>query len=234
MTRAILCLLVLAGLLATAASAEPRPAIEGTGDCAGVFGRYLASLRDGKATVISAAPFPGGQTADAATGDSSPAPGPIWRMMIPGFAPEPTGCVAFDKDLFTWPGDLATYVEYLLRELLLPAQQLDPTLRTLAVRDRTVRLAVERAHRDAAVLSGPEGAMLGYGSLDDEERYFFLAVLPGDEDTMLVRILRNQGQAFGERATTPIGFVLLRGDAWVESPAGPGFRLRRLIGPDAP
>jgi hypothetical protein len=227
MIRESTCLLTLAVLLSTAAGAATRPAIDGSGDCAGVSGRYLASLRNGSATVVSAAPFPGGKP--GAAGDPAPSPGTTWRTTIPGFAPEASGCVAFDKDLFTWPGDLATYVEYLIRELLLPAQQLDPELATLAVRDRTVRLAVERAQRDQAVLSGPEGAMLGYGALADEERYFFIVVLLGDGDTALVRILRNRGQPFGERATTPIGFALLRGDAWVDSAAGPGFRLRRLI-----
>lgn len=220
---------LLALLAAPPAATAQRPSLDGAGPCAGVSGRYLTALEGGTATVLSAAEFPGGQPVSVDdVGVVSPSGG-LWRFRVPGFVAGASGCVAFDKDLFTWPGDLATYVQYLVRELLLPAQALDPMLATLAVRDRTVRLEVQRPERDTAVLVGPEGAMLGYGKLDDPERYFFLPVLLGEGDSALVRILRNQGDPFGERATDAIGIALLRGDEWVASDAGPGFRLRRLV-----
>jgi hypothetical protein len=225
MSRSLAVLLL--AVLPTAQAAAQRPALDGAGTCAGVAGRYLATLTDGRATVLSAAEFPGGgPVSESEAGVASPTGG-LWRFSVPGFAPDATGCVAFDKDRFTWPGDLATYVQYLIRELLLPAQALDPGLRTLTVRDRTVRLEVQRPERDAAILSGPEGAMLGYGKLDDPERFFFLPVLLGEGENALVRIFRNQGEPFGERATAAIGTVLLRGGEWATSEAGPGFRLRR-------
>jgi hypothetical protein len=224
MKQAALLLLLLAPLPAAA----QRPALEGSGDCAGVTGRYLASLAGGTATVLSAAEFPGGRAVSPADlGIPSPT-GALWRMTVPGFVAQASGCLAFDKDRFTWPGDLATYVQYLVRELLVPAQQLDPALRTLTVRERTVRLEVQRAQQDTAVIAGPEGAMLGYGRLDDPERYFFLPVLLDDGDTVLVRILRNQGAPFGEHATLALGVVLLRGGDWAATDLGPGFRLRRV------
>lgn len=210
------------------AQENTRPRLQGAGVCSGVSGSYLALISGGTATVLSGAPFPGGRASNLRDDALSGHQAALWTMTISELPVEVGGCVAFDKDRFTWASDLATYVAYLVRDLLLPAQQLDPSYRILAIGQRTIQLEVARPGADTALLGGPEGAMLGYGRLADPERFFFLPVIVGHEEALLVRIFRNRGEPFGERATEAIGRALVRRGAVTSTDTVPAFELRWL------
>lgn len=240
--------LALVGLPATAQDPAARPALDLRAEflgCPGVRGRYVVLLEPGKgALVLSTAAFPGGRAAGSATGgrfqaavagygavDVALAPeGEVWALHGRGVDAGVTGCLAFDKDRFTWESDLLTYVRYLAEELLAPAHAWDPAITSLVVGTRTVRLEVTRPGRDMAVLEGVEGGMLGYGSLSDPVRYFVLpTVLGGPEPAVLARVLVNRGAAFEAGATTEIATALVPADGTpVTTPSDPAFSLRLL------
>lgn len=233
----------LAGAIRLDAQIRPPVAIEGVAGCEGTHGRYVAWLRGADpGLVISSAEFPGARrvTLDERGGLGEADPGltslvvtgadAAWALRLPAPPASPEGCLAFDKNRFTWEGDLVSYVRY-LGSLLVEAQGLDPSVRTLAVRQRTVALEVGPAGGATKVrLSGPEGAMQGLGRWSDPTRHFFLPVVVGPGDLVLVRILRNRGEAFGPRSTEAVGAVLLssNGEA-VLSSTDPVFELR-LVG----
>jgi hypothetical protein len=90
-------------------------------------------------------------------------------------------------------------------------------------------MEVSRPGQDRALLEGPEGAMLGYGRTTDLERYFFIPILLGGQgDSVLVRVLRNEGSGFAAKATQPIGWALIEGDEPVTSDTEPQFEIRVL------
>lgn len=236
-------LAVMTILFAAPVVAE-RPPIEITDGsrCATVAARYVALLEDdGNVLVLSAAPFPGshvvplseeralvepisGHPEVGVSGDAAQVHGLEGREISSGVS----GCIGFDKDRFTWASDLLTYVSY-LAGLLREAQRLDPAQRSLVVSDRTVKIEVRRPGGDFAVLEGVEGSMLGFGRPTDAQRYFLVPVLLGPTgDAMLVHVLRNEGAAFGERATGHFAWVLLTGDEATSTATDPPLTIRRL------
>jgi hypothetical protein len=237
----------LAPMPAPAQDAD-RPALDLRAEylgCPGVRGRYVALVEPGRgALVLSGHEFPGAAEAGSATGgrfqttvagygavDVALAPeGLIWALHDRALGADFAGCLAFDKDRFTWESDLLTYVRYLAEELLLPANRWDPAISSLAVGTRTVRLEVSRPGRDMAVLEGVEGGMLGYGSVSDPVRYFVLpTILGGADPAVLVRILVNRGSAFEPGATTELATALVPPDGTpVTAASDPVFTLRLL------
>lgn len=239
-----LLLAALASLAVPLAGAErPRLAILDDVECAGLSGRYVALLDSERgAVVLSAAAFPGGKVAGKTSGSSFTSQvggfdnvrlgleagtpdGSVWALQDRSLQTA-RGCVAFDKDQFTWASDLLTYVRY-LAGLLAEAQRLDPARAGFWVGDRTVRLAVSRPGVDRATLAGPEGAMLGYGSAGAPERWVFVPVpLGASGDTVLLRVLRSEGEAMGAKPMQHLGSVLLRGDQEVTTTTEPAFVVR--------
>lgn len=237
------CLILIAGGR-LGAGERSAVTIAGAPGCEGTSGRYVAWLRGSEpGLVISSAEFPAarsvplderGALGEAAPGLVQPSAkpltitgaDPVWVLGLPAEVATLEGCIAFDKDRFTWEGDLVSYVRY-LAGLLAAAQEIDPAVRTLTVGRRTVALEVGQADGRRVRLRGPVGAMQGLGRWSDPVRHFFLPVLVGPgEDRVLVRILRNQGEPFGSRSTEGIGWVLLAGDESVVSPTEPAFEVR--------
>ncbi|MEZ5333128.1 MAG: hypothetical protein R2991_14015 [Thermoanaerobaculia bacterium] len=249
--RAAIAIVLLGGALLPALAAQPgasRPAIDLKAEylgCPGVRGRYVVLLEPGRGgVVLSGGEFPGAQRVGAAAGgrfqgavsgygtvDVALAPdGEIWALPDRTLDAGLSGCLAFDKDQFTWQSDLLTYVRYLADELLVPANRWDPAITSLAVGTRTVRLEVTRPGRDTAVLEGVEGGMLGYGATTDPVRYFVLpTVLGGAAPPVLARILINRGTAFEAGATTELATALVPADGTpVTTASDPVFTLRLL------
>jgi hypothetical protein len=236
------CLAALGAGRTLGADGRPPLTIAGVPGCEGTSGRYVAWLRGSEpGLVLSSETFPGarrvalddrGGLADASV---VPAPGLVvsgardaWGLRVLAAPGTPEGCLGFDKDRFTWEGDLVSYVRY-LGGLLAAARDLDATVTTLEVRQRTVTLAVAEVGGPRRVrLQGPEGAMQGLGRWTDPVRHFFLPVLVGPgEGRVLVRILRNQGDAFGARSTEGLGWVLLSaGGEPAISTTEPAFEVR--------
>ncbi|HVS16712.1 MAG TPA: hypothetical protein VMV46_22595 [Thermoanaerobaculia bacterium] len=222
------------------AADRPPVAVDGVPGCADISGRYVAWLRGSEVGLVaSSAEFPAAQRVPLdERGALSAAPGfaqsltvagadVVWTLRLGAAPGAPEGCLAFDKDRFTWEGDLVSYVRY-LGGLLAAAQGLDPSVRTLSVRHRNVALEVGEAGGPKVRLEGPEAAMQGLGRWTDPVRHFFLPVLVGPgEERVLVRILRNQGDPFGARSTEGIGWVLLSpgGEPGI-SATEPAFELR--------
>lgn len=213
--------------------------------CPGVRGRYTVLLEPGRGgLVLSRSEFPGAKHVGVAAGgrlqaavggygtlDVALAPdGDVWALPDRSLEAGLSGCLAFDKDQFTWKSDLLTYVRYLADELLVPANRWDPAITSLAVGTRTVRLEVTRPERDTAVLEGVEGGMLGYGATTDPVRYFVLPTVLGDSDPpVLARILVNRGTAFEAGATTELATALVPADGTsVTTASDPAFTLRLL------
>jgi hypothetical protein len=240
----------LASAGAPAAAQRPRLAILDDVECAGLSGRYVALLDpEHGGVVFSAASFPGGRAAGKTAGaaftgsaggfenvrlglEAGAPDGTIWALQDRHLT-SARGCVAFDKDHFTWASDLLTYVRY-LAGLLTEAQRLDPARNGLWVGQRTVRLAVSRPGVDRATLAGPEGAMLGYGSSAAPERYVFVPVPLGARgETVLLRVLRSEGEAFGAKPMQHLGWALVRRDEAVTTATEPAFVVQLLAVEDA-
>jgi hypothetical protein len=239
---------VLLGFLAAVAGASaqpprPRLAILDDVECAGLSGRFVALVdfeRGG--LVLSAARFPGGRSAGRSQDGSfaravagfesvrlgleAGAPdGDIWFTTDPTLT-QANGCVAFDKEHFTWESDLLTYTRY-LAGLLAEAQRIEPARTGLWVGERTVRLEVSRPGVDRATLAGPEGAMLGYGSLSAPERFVFVPVpLGAAGDRVLLRVLRSEGEAFGGKPMQHLGWTIVRRGEDVKAATEPPFVVR--------
>ena len=244
--QALVCLAASAAGAQDATSA--RPALDLRAEylgCPGVRGRYVVLIEpDRGGLVLSTREFPGGRRAGSAAAgrfqatvdgygalDLALAPeGEIWVLPDPALDAGISGCLAFDKDRFTWASDLLTYVRYLAEALLVPAHRWDPAITSLAVGTRTVRLEVTRPGRDTAVLEGVEGGMLGYGSLTDPVRYFVLpTILDGQDTPVLVRILVNRDHAFEAGATTELATALVPADGTpVTTATDPVFTVRLL------
>lgn len=234
-------------LLAQAAPAT-RPELDLRAEylgCPGVRGRYVVLTDPGRGgLVLSAREFPGahaiGSAAEGRLQATVPgygaidvalaSDGEVWGLADRALDAELAGCLAFDKDQFTWASDLLTYVRYLAEELLAPAHRWDPAITSLSVGTRTVRLEVTRPGRDTATLEGVEGGMLGYGSLSDPVRYFVLpTVLGGADPPVLVRVLVNRGTAFEAGATTELATALVPADGTpVTTASDPAFTLALL------
>ncbi|HUP22803.1 MAG TPA: hypothetical protein VNB06_07670 [Thermoanaerobaculia bacterium] len=212
-------------------------------ECAGVSGRYVVLLEPGRGgVVLSGARFPGarvaGRSADGTFAgtvagfenvrlglEATSPDGEVWALQDRSIA-EARGCLAFDKDRFTWESDLLTYVHYLV-DLLVEAQRLDPARSALWVGDRTVRLEVSRPGVDRATLVGPEGAMLGYGLASAPERFVFVPVPLGVRgETVLLRVLRSEGEAFGGKPMQHLGWALVHADEDATTPTQPAFVVR--------
>ena len=246
--------LVALSVLAFAATSSPpralaeierlRLAILDDVECAGLSGRYVVLLEPKRgALVLSAARFPDARTIGRSAGGSfagavegfgsvrlgleAAAPdGEIWALRDRHLGGA-HGCIAFDKDRFTWSSDLLTYVRY-LSGLLAEAQRIDSARGGLWVGTRTVQLDVSRPGVDRATLSGPEGAMLGYGSLATPERWVFVPVPLGTRgDTVLLRVLRSEGDAFGGgKPMQHLGWTLARAGEDVTTATDPAFVVR--------
>lgn len=169
--RLLLPLLLLSQAASSAFSAErPRLVVRDAGACGEVAGRYVALLEEHRGLVVSAGAFPDGSPIGTARGGKlagelrgygrvelsvEPEDEVYGIAFEPAASPAPVGCVAFDKDRFTWASDLLTYVRYLADELLAAAQKIDPSRASLEVRDRKVRIEVSRPGQAKRTLARP-------------------------------------------------------------------------------
>ncbi len=212
--------------------------------CGGLEGRYLARLyASGTVIVLSGAEFPGGRNVGAVesgalrvevdghggwTTEASPN-GPLWGILDPVLPPTDPACLAFrHRDRFTWASDLLTYVRYWTGEVLPAIRALDPSVNRLEISNRTVHLEVEQVDaRLGAVLTGVEAGMLGFGRIDDPERFLFVpVVLDEARRRVAVHVLRIRGAVFDERGTESLGWALADSSGASLTETTPRFRLR--------
>ncbi|MDH3522530.1 MAG: hypothetical protein OES32_03000 [Acidobacteriota bacterium] len=154
--------------------------------------------------------------------------GPLWGVVDRVLPATNPACLAFrHKDRFTWASDLSTYVRYWAGEVLPAIRALDPSVDRLEISDRTVRLEVEQPGVGRAVLAGVEGGMLGFGRLEDPERFLFLPVVLNEATgRVAVRVMRIRGTAFGQGGTETLGWALADASEPSVTETEPRFRLR--------
>ncbi|MEZ5332509.1 MAG: hypothetical protein R2991_10755 [Thermoanaerobaculia bacterium] len=106
--------------------------------------------------------------------------GEIWALPDRTLDAGLSGCLAFDKDQFTWQSDPADLRALSGRRAPRSRQPLESPGDHVAGSghpDRASRSA--RPGRDTAVIEGVEGGMLGYGATTDPVRYFVLPTVLG-------------------------------------------------------
>lgn len=228
-----LATLVFSLLMAGVVGATERPSLVLGDDpdrpgCSEVQGRYVALLVPGHgALVLSRAEFPGARVVgslsrgglevtvpgaggwDHAAADGE---GRVWGLFhrdgLQGSAP---GCVAFDKDRFTWSDDLLTYVRWVVEEayLSLPAPTREQAL-PLLVSDRPVVLRAGIEGRGSVELEGKEASTLAF-RLPDGDRTYLLQpfVIDGPGRILAVHVEATEGRVLGASEKRTIGRVLV-------------------------
>jgi hypothetical protein len=217
-------------------TAEPtRPRLEvadpGRG-CPGIAGAFVVLLDpDRGVLLLSGAPFPGGRSAADAVGGAltvATARGSwevprigaagtsqrVWAAAykLPGLAA--TGCVAFDRDLFSAEGDLVSYVRWLVADvfLQLPADE-RRAFPAFRLSDRRVRLAILQGDKAAIELSGREGSTLAF-RVTGETRTFLVTpfVLDPALPRVALRLAVTDQPYWQSAAKQPLGWQVASAD----------------------
>ena len=239
---------VLACVVATTWTVAPRAAAtenslrpeivvaDAAAGCPSAEGAFVAVLDSNRGMLLlSAAPFPGGQTAGEARGSSLTVslPGtspwvldrvgsragqiPLWGARYPFLSQSGNGCVGFDKHRWSAEGDLVTYLRWLVEEIYfeLPAQERSqrPGFR---FSDRQVSLRIERIGYGPMPLNGKEGSTLAC-RYQDGARIYLLMPFVLDEATqrIAVKVAYTDGEYFDTSQKAPLGWV-------IASPENPG------------
>jgi hypothetical protein len=227
---------ILSLLLPAVAGAANRPALSlrqpgPAFGCAEISGEFVLLLDSSGATLISAADFPGGrlvgridagrlklnrqvahQTSLQTDGDL-PAGTEVFGWRVPGVETQGHGgCIGFDHASFTWPGDLASYARWLVRDLYVPlAERGWLAGKRLHIGDRSVHLEVEPAGHRAVMLTSVEAGITGL-DLPDGRRYFFRPVLLGDASHAAVMVTRGKGKVYSSDGQELLALVQVRTD----------------------
>jgi hypothetical protein len=234
--RPKLCIVVGSLLILAAATAGAteglRPEIvvaDPAAGCPSAAGAFVVLLDPARGMLIlSGAPFPGGHPAGDARGGELEVvvPGvrgwrlerasseigqtPLWAARYPFLGAKGSGCVSFDRELWSSEGDLVTYARWLVEEvyLQLPAaeRQRRPDLR---LADRELSLRVEREGFGPVHLSGREGTTLACRYSDGPRLYLFMPFLLDEPaGRVAVQVAATEGSYFDTTAKTTLGWVV--------------------------
>jgi hypothetical protein len=183
--------------------------------------------------LLSAAEFPGGHVAGQANGSpmavplsdggqwwleqagSSSGPVQLWAARYPFLATSGRGCVAFDRDRWTWEGDLVTYLRWLVEEVYLDMPSEARGERPdLQMKEREVTIRVSREGYRDLHLTGKEGSTLACRYDDSGRLYLFMPfVLDELAERVAVKAMSTDGAYFDQEAKTTIGWVVTGPDA---------------------
>jgi hypothetical protein len=230
-----LSLFVLSTLLIAVAArgAVQRPPLSLGGDsspagCAGASGRYVALLVPGEGLlVLSRADFPGAVRVGAVSGGRLDArvagvgswtlavdgeEGPVWGLFDRlDLAGAPPGCIAFDKDRFTWEDDLLTYVRWIVQEAFLPLPRAirDGAL-PFVVSDRTVRIRAGFPGQGSIDLEGKEASTLAFRAPDGGPTYLLRPfVVDAAVRLLAVQVAVTDGAVLGPSDKQEIGTLVV-------------------------
>jgi hypothetical protein len=224
---------------AAATNGSLRPEIvvaDAAAGCPSAEGAFVAVFDSNRGMLLlSAAPFPGGQTAGDARGSSltvtlqgsSPwnldhvasrnGQVPLWGARYPFLSRSGSGCVGFDKHRWSSEGDLVTYLRWLVENIYLeiPAEERSPQS-GLRLSERQIRLRVERTGFAPMPLTGKEGSTLACRYADNSRMYLFMPfVLDAPKGRLAVRVSYTDGSYFDNADKPSLGWV-------IASPETPG------------
>lgn len=252
LARKLLAISILA-LLAPSPARTQTPALlelhdlSASFDCAAIQGQLILLLdRDG-ATLLSAVEFPGSSTvghfsSGAVTLDrpiagrtsypsnsALPEATAIYGWRVPGVDTEGhNGCIAFDQSRFTWPGDLASYARWLVRDIYLPLDERGWLPGgALHIGGRTIHIEVKPSGYKAVRLKSVEAGIIGL-DLPDGRRYFFRPVLLGDDFHAAVLVTRPKGKVYSADGQEVLALARISDQAPTPTASDPDFSIRLL------
>lgn len=243
-----LCIICLLTPIAAAAESRPTLGLQGLGSvfgCAEISGHFVLLLDAQRATLLSATEFPGGRRvgriaagrlaleqpiggqAGLQTDGNLPDGTTIFGWRVPGVETHgKTGCIAFEQSRFTWPGDLASYVRWLVRDLYLPvAERGWLASKALHVGSRSIRMEIQPVGYRTVTLSSVEAGLTGL-DLPNGERYFFRPVLLGDTSHAAVLVTHGKGKVYSADGQELMALVQIRTDAPTHTATDPDFAIR--------
>jgi len=242
------CILCLSTPAATNAADRPALGLQGLGSafgCAEISGHFVLLLDAQGATLLSAMEFPGGRRvgrvtdgrldlnrpiggrADLQTDGNLPNGTTIFGWHVPGVETHgKTGCIAFEQSRFTWPGDLASYARWLVRDLYLPVAERGWLAgKALRVGSRSIRMEIQPVGYRTVTLSSVEAGITGL-DLPNGQRYFFRPVLLGDDSHAAVLVTHGKGKVYSSDGQELLALVQIRGDAATHTATDPDFAIR--------
>lgn len=253
--RKLLALSILALLAPSPGRTQPATPLElhdlsGSFGCAQIHGRLILLLDGSDATLLSAVDFPGSHVFGRFTGGAVVLDAPIagrssfpsdselpantaihgWR--VPGVdTHDRSGCIGFDQSRFTWPGDVASYARWLVRDIYLPlAERGWLAGGALHVGGGRVHLEVTPTGYKTVNLISVEAGIIGL-DLPNGQRYFFRPVLLGDDAHAAVLVTRSKGRVYSADGQELLALVRITTDQPTRTASDPDFSIR-LIGVD--